>query len=459
MLQVKLHKGQLEVAKDEHRFRVICAGRRWGKSVLARLLILQWATEKVGTYWIVSPTYRQGKQNHWLELQKEIPRDWVAKKNEVELSITLRNGSEITLKGAENPDSLRGTKLRGLVVDEIASIRNWAWLWQEVLRPTLTDFEAPAIFISTPKGFNHFHQLYQQGQDNSGQSLYKSWRFTSYDNPYIPAGELDVAKKELAVDTFAQEYLADFRKFTGLVHKPWDRSIHLIEPFDIPGDWTYVRGFDFGSRDGTASVRVVVDDDWNFFVERCYLNNNRTIKEHADAIKSQDYQLGLDYGTHLQSFGDPSGGQWFSEFDALNIFIEKASKDIPDNTKYSEFCIEKLNEKLLPQIGRTIYLPDGRQIDDAPHLFVFDTPENAPFVKQIENQKWRENASGVILPVVDIQGDPTGYHYDLLSALKYLIVSYSPTTTDVQNDFSTWSIGASDQEMGISFDKDKWRVG
>ena len=149
--QVKVSKWQYEVYKDEHRFRIVCSGRRSGKSVLSRLIVLDWATKQPGLYWIVSPTYKQSKQIHWREFQREIPFQWIAKKNEVDLSITLKNGSLIELKGAENPDALRGVKLRGLVIDEIASIRNWDWLWQEVLRATLTDYEAPAIFISTPK--------------------------------------------------------------------------------------------------------------------------------------------------------------------------------------------------------------------------------------------------------------------------------------------------------------------
>ena len=76
-----------------------------------------------------SPNYKQSKMIHWRDYQNEIPKEWVDKKNEVELSFTLKNGSVIELKGAENPDSLSGVKLRGLVIDEIASIRNWEWIW------------------------------------------------------------------------------------------------------------------------------------------------------------------------------------------------------------------------------------------------------------------------------------------------------------------------------------------
>ena len=237
-MQVVLNPWQMTVANDTHRFRICCAGRRSGKSVLSRLIILKWALENVGTYWIVSPSYKQAKMIHWNEIRKEIPREWILKTNEVDLSITLKNGSIIELKGAENPDALRGVKLRGLIIDEIASIRNWGWLWSEVLRPTLTDYIAPCLFISTPKGFNHFYELYEVGQKPEGD--YKSWRFTSYDNPYISKEEVDNAKKELTEDTFHQEYMAEFRKHTGLVHKNWDRDIHIIDEFDVPREW--IRG-------------------------------------------------------------------------------------------------------------------------------------------------------------------------------------------------------------------------
>src|SRR4051794_25402213 len=99
-MKAVLHETQLQVARDNHRFRIICAGRRWGKSILAELIVLAWATQTPGLYWIVSPTYKQSKQIHWRGLQQLIPLEWVAKKNEVELSLTLRNGSIIELKGS-----------------------------------------------------------------------------------------------------------------------------------------------------------------------------------------------------------------------------------------------------------------------------------------------------------------------------------------------------------------------
>ncbi len=445
-MEVNLSHWQTEVWDDTHRFRVVCAGRRSGKSVLSQLQVITWANQEVGRYWIVAPTYKQAKTIHWEGIQHYVPQKLIAKKNEVELSLTLTNGSVIELKGAENPDALRGVKLRGLVIDEIASIRNWDWLWSEVLRPTLTDFEAPALFISTPKGYNHFYTIFEQGKDDGDASKrinnqFKSWRFTSYDNPYIPKEEIDNAKQELTEDTFAQEYMADFRKFTGLAHKGWNRDVNYIDSFDVPREWQRARGFDYGTAHFTGSPRIAIDNDDNWFIETSYLDNRRDIQGHAEAIKATDYGLGF-----IPAWGDPSGAQWFIEFKKYDLHIQKANKEIGQNSKgWVEFGVEKINERLKPIQGHTVRLPDGRVIDNAPRLFVLKNSENELFVKQIENLKWRETAMGEVLPVLDESGDPTGGHFDLMSSFRYLAVSYtkpSPAYKTPINDISkrNWSL-------------------
>ena len=152
-MQVKLHPPQFEVVSHPARFKVVAAGRRWGKSVLARMWLWQQAARVRGTYWIVSPTFAMAKDIHWKQgFLEEIPEKEILKINQAELEVILWNGSRIALKSAEHPDRLRGVKLNALVVDEIASIRNWDWLWNEVLRATLTDYMGPVMFISSHMG-------------------------------------------------------------------------------------------------------------------------------------------------------------------------------------------------------------------------------------------------------------------------------------------------------------------
>jgi len=450
MIEVKLHPKQYLIATDKHRFRVAVCGRRFGKSTLAQLIILQWATEKVGTYWIVSPSYKTSKMIHWRELQKLIPKGWILKKNEVELSIVLKNGSVIELKGAENPDALRGVKLRGLVVDECASIRNWNWLWSEVLRPTLTDYEAPALFIGTPKGYNAFYELYQLGLNNN--ELWKSFHFTSYDNPYIPKGEIDNAKQELTEDTFYQEYMADFRKYTGLVYKDFQREVHVVEAFDCPENWLVFRAIDFGSTNPTACLWIAVDSDENWYVVDEHYETGQTIDYHAGIINSRRYSANV-----TQSFGDPSGAQWISEFAQRGIYITPANKETgQDNQGWVRFGIEKVAEKLKVIPGHYVNIRldskhGGSSISSdllrthqagCPGLYIFSTCTNT--IREFETYRWKEKSVTQAQDLNEPEA-PEKANDHAMDALRYFAVSYKkqlksfdlpPTHASQQN----WSL-------------------
>lgn len=438
MMKVKLSKWQRTVESDPRRFRIVCAGRRSGKSVLSRMIILKWATEKVGVYWIVSPNYKQSKMIHWQELQREVPLNWVAKKNEVDLAITLMNGSVIELKGAENPDSLRGSKLRGLVIDEIASIRNWNWLWQECLRPTLTDYESPAIFISTPKGYNHFWDLYELGQKQDLQ--YKSWRFTSYENPFISKDEIDKARTELTEDTFAQEYLADFRKYTGLVYKEFQREVHVMESFEIPDNWSWYRGIDFGSTNPTACLWIVVDNDDNWFIVNEHYETGQTIDYHAGVINSRTKNAIV-----VSTYGDPSGAQWISEFAQRGIYITPANKEVGTNfNSWVRFGIEKIAEKLKRIPGHMVQsVSDKGDVRGLPSLYIFTTCVST--IKEFETYRWKEKS---VTQAQDLNEPdvPEKANDHALDSLRYFAVSYSKQVKYVEPTNSIakreWRIGA-----------------
>ena len=424
MINAKLHKTQYEIATDQHRFKIICAGRRWGKSTLSRLIALQWATSKPNSLiWIVSPTYQQGKDIHWYQgFKREIPQSYILKWNDSELSVTLKNGSVISLKSAENPDRLKGVRLNGLIVDEIAAMRNWGWVWQEALRATLTDYEAPAIFISTPRGFNHFHDLYQLGQGED--SIYKSWRFTSYDNPHIPPQEIEQAKKELTEDTFYQEYMADFRKYTGLVYKDFQREVHVVEPFDVPESWSVYRGIDFGSTNPTACLWISVDGDDNWYIIAEHYQTGETIDYHAGLINSNPFSRKVG-----QSYGDPSGAQWISEFAQRGIYITAANKEIGTNfNSWVRYGIEKVSERLkimpghtVPQVQLLVGSDKTVGINGMPKLFIFSTCINT--IREFETYRWKEKS---VTQAQDLNEPdvPEKANDHAMDALRYFAVSY-----------------------------------
>jgi hypothetical protein len=418
-MEVHLNKWQTEVWDDTHRFKIVCAGRRSGKSVYAQLTVINWASLKKGLYWIVAPTYVQAKQIHWRGIQQFIPQGIISKKNEADLSIEFKNGSVIQLKSAENPDSLRGVQLNGLVIDEIASIRNWGWLWSEVLRPTLTDTEAPALFISTPKGFNHFYELFEQGQVEDG--IYKSFRFTSYENPYIPKQEIDQAKTEITEDTFAQEYMADFRKYTGLVYKEFDRNTHVIEPFEIPENWGLYRAMDFGSTNPTACLWIAVDTDDNWFIYQEHYETKSGIDYHAGVINSKSTR------SVISTYGDPSGAQWITEFSQRGIYITPATKETSTafNT-WVRYKIEKVAEKLKIVPGHTVQMSMS-QINTGtngamPSLFVFSSCTNT--IREFETYRWKEKS---VTQAQDLNEPdvPEKANDHAMDALSYFACSYT----------------------------------
>ncbi len=406
------HEKQIEVHKDRHRFRILVCGRRFGKTTLAVNELIVSAVKNPKTLsWYVSPTYRMSKQIAWTMLLHYLPKEIVAKTNETELKVELYNGSIIELKGADNPDSLRGVGVNLLIIDEVASIRNWDWLWQEVLRATLTDTEGRAIFIGTPKGFNHFHDLYLRGQ---ASDEYKSWRFKTIDNPFIKKEEIESAKSELSPDFFAQEYEADFRKYTGLVYKEFNRDINVIDSFDVPDSWSIYGCMDFGSTNPTAYLWIAVDTDDNWFVIGEHYDTGKTIDYHAGVINSNPKRA-------IRTFGDPSGAQWISEFREKGVYITPANKETgTSGQNWVRFGIEKVAQKLRALPGHDVYVA-GQTLRNGPALYVFRGCENT--IREFETYRWKEKLVGQATDLNE-PDQPEKANDHALDALRYFAVSY-----------------------------------
>jgi hypothetical protein len=207
-----LSKAQEDIVADTRRFKVVIAGRRFGKTHLAIRQLCFYGRIPDQEIWYVAPTYRQAKMITWKKLKKKlVDQRWVKKANESELSILLKNGTTISLKGADNYDSLRGIGLDYLILDEFADIDPEAWY--ETLRPTLSDKGGHALFIGTPKGMNWAKDLYDLA--NEFPDEWVSYQFTTLDGGNVPEKEILAAKRELDEKTFRQEYMATFETFSG----------------------------------------------------------------------------------------------------------------------------------------------------------------------------------------------------------------------------------------------------
>ena len=217
-MKIKLKRPQLTVFRSPRRFRVLAAGRRFGKTYLAltELCRAAWGPNRLA--WYVAPTYRQAKRIAWKPLKQMTREYWASQPNETDLSIELIGGGTIALRGADNYDSLRGNGLDFVVLDEYASMAPEAW--NEVLRPALSDRLGRALFIGTPKGLNHFHDLYQ-----NAQAHWQAFRYTTEEGGNVPPQEIESARSELDERTYRQEFRASFEDLShGVVYFAFSRS-------------------------------------------------------------------------------------------------------------------------------------------------------------------------------------------------------------------------------------------
>jgi hypothetical protein len=204
-VKILLKPPQWEVFTCEQRFRALVAGRRFGKTFLALVELIRAASVKGSLVWYVGPTNKQAKRIVWTALKRMTRFHWAGKPNETDLRIELVWGSTICVKGADNYDSLRGDGLDFLVLDEYAMISPKAWI--EVLRPALSDRQGGALFIGTPKGFNHFHELVEKAE---GLPDWQTFQFTTAEGGNVPLIELESAAQELDERTYRQEFNASF---------------------------------------------------------------------------------------------------------------------------------------------------------------------------------------------------------------------------------------------------------
>jgi hypothetical protein len=274
-LNFQLLKWQQEVFKDKTRFKVIAAGRRCGKSRLSAvtLLIEGINCPEGSSVMYVAPTLGQARTIIW-DLLMELGRPIIKSAHINNLEITLVNGRKILVRGADNPDSLRGVSLTYLVMDEVAFIK--AEIWEKVLRAALSDKKGRAMFISTPSGRNHFYDWYQLGQSETDEE-WKSWHFTTADNETIDPKEIEAAKRTLSSFAFNQEYMSSFNNAgAGLFKEEWIKFGE--EPKH--GSWYIavdLAGFEEVAKnagnskkrlDQSAIAVVKVTDDGQWFVKK-----------------------------------------------------------------------------------------------------------------------------------------------------------------------------------------------
>lgn len=225
---------QCEPFYNDARFKLAVCGRRWGKTILGLLMVLMGHGNRFGgaiqggRIWWIAPTFKIGKPI-WRDLVLAC-RPIAKSINKTDHAIELVTGGTIDLKSADDPDSLRGDGLDGVVLDEVADISEEAW--KQAIRPALTDKQGWGVLIGTPKGFNWVHELFQSVPQRND---WARWQLPTEQNPTIPEHELRNAFLDLGPAIYEQEFLARFTAMAGsMFPAEWFGDDVFVGEYDWP---------------------------------------------------------------------------------------------------------------------------------------------------------------------------------------------------------------------------------
>lgn len=255
---------QQTVADDVNRFKVLITGRRFGKTHLGiRELCKSAATIPGSINWAICPSYRMAKAIWWTQIKEKLNNlRWIETSNEAELTIKLKNGSQIALKGCDNPDSLRGLGLDFVIFDEFQDSPKEAFT--EVIRPALSDKKGRAMFTGTPKGVGSWsHELFTRALNEKD---WAAWQFTTIDGGNVDAEEIESARRDLDEKTFLAEYMATFNTYSGTVAYNFSYKENVV-PLPEPEMGFIHVGIDFNILPMTAVIAQVKGQECHVFDE------------------------------------------------------------------------------------------------------------------------------------------------------------------------------------------------
>jgi len=420
------------------RFKALVWGRRSGKSLGIALYTMLKALEKPGNYYIIAPTYTQAKSIYWSDIIKVlVPGAIVNDKNESELFIEFEPlhykletkhilgydidsdhtksqiPSRIYLKGANNPDSLRGVKLSGAVLDEFAFFQYANDTWRKIIRPALADLQGWAIFSSTPDGvhntFFDIVEIAKRHMEESNNPINSKWFYshaTMLDNTSIAhrVEEWNDTKAEYIrdgkIDEWVQEWEAKFTTPSSLVYNEFDDQIHVIPPQLIPRDnMTYAIGMDFGLKDPFAAVFVAIDKDDNWYIyDEVYLPDLPVDK----IARILHQKMGEQYFTRI--IGDAAGATEIAslrskELGDMRVWVTPSKKG-KDSIRGG-----------IRQVKTKLYV---REHTGKPKLFV--GRNCSATIKEFQSYKRMRDAFG------EVSDTPEDKNNHLMDSLRYLVL-------------------------------------
>lgn len=351
------HEPQQEILDELSQFTAICAGARFGKTMLCAYLALRQLLLPEQHIWVIAPTYGLSEKIYsylvkWIG--KGFPNDFkrgiitaTNRKGEGRIENKMTN-SWIEFKSAENPASLLGEELDLAILDESPRIK--ANVWESYVYQRLTSRKGKAVFIGTPEGKGWFYREFVKGQDPKNKDN-ASFTFTSKDNPYwgrpksSPEQEWEKAKKRLPERVFKQEHVAKFIEGASQVFRGIDKITGNTLK-DVQFGHYYTMGVDIGKYED-FTVLTVIDRNthevvaWERFNKIDYPLQRKRIKALADRYNRA--RIIID----STGVGDPIT----TDLQRMGLIL--------DDFKFTNTSKEQLIEKLAVYIERKlITIPD-----------------------------------------------------------------------------------------------------
>lgn len=310
-LKLASNPTQDRIVASNARFKIFRAARRVGKSYTAAKCALPEVLIPNSRGWIVGPSYSLAEKEFRYVvdfLQKmhkkfDLPLPTKIRSNAKagELYIETAWGAEVHGKSADNPLSLVGEENDWIILSEAA--QHSADTWFRYLRPTLSTRKGRAIFPSTPDiaGLWLYDlELSAEKWIEDGDTDWEIFTQPAWECPHYDPKEIAAAKKELSEDAFAEQYGGEWRFHTGRVFKPFQPSMHIITPFDIPSGWKTFSGLDYGVRDATACVFMSKSPFGDIYFHDEYYEHEKPTEVHVERVKKiqSKYQMTARIADH-----------------------------------------------------------------------------------------------------------------------------------------------------------------
>ena len=405
----QLKPPQREVFQSPERFRILVAGRRFGKTFLALVELLKAARKPGSLVWYVAPSIKQAKRIAWKPLKKLTRPYWTSLPNETDMRIELSTGGTICVRGAENFDALRGEGLDFLVLDEYATMAREAW--PEVLRPALADREGGALFIGTPSGYNHFYEMYQAAQD---QPHWATFQFTTAEGGNVSPQEIESATHDLDARIYRQEFEACFENLTaGRVYHAFDRTEN-VEPMVYDPRLPLFWSLDFNVNPMCSVIGQREGDSVLVLDELALPDSNTWAACEAFLRRLGQHRALSPHTTRIDIYGDATGRghhtsasrtDWEIVREFFHRYPYKVSFHVPSSNPGLKDRVNCVNAMLHNQAGeRRLRIGQGCK----------------ELILDLERVHWKCDLNGNTLAEID-KSDPQRSHTS--DALGYMIAS------------------------------------